>query len=189
MTPNLTDTPTYRPECRQAIYSLGFELGMYNRLQAQKRHRKSTGVNCCLVYHHNTAMWEFVFRNPNMTEHDVEDQKIESDHAGINLSQPSYYLASKMTFRKINVNSQRFNGKPPQIFSQQWTCNIQAEKTTRKLQSRQRLLVEEGGGGSKGTVELVEVAAEAVDPSKLLAVVAFARPGIDIENVCPSLRL
>lgn len=65
---------------------------------------------------------------------------------------------------------------------------FKAEETTKKLQSRQCLL-EEGGGGSKGTVELVDVAAECVDPSKLLAVVALARPGIDIEKVCPSLRL
>ena len=68
---------------------------------------------------------------------------------------------------------------------------FKAGETTRRLQSHQPLLVEEGGGGSKGTVELVDVAAEceAVDPSKLLAVVALARPGIDIEKVCPSLRL
>jgi hypothetical protein len=66
---------------------------------------------------------------------------------------------------------------------------FKAGETTRKLQNRQRLLVEEGGGGSKGTVELVDVAADCVDPSKLLAVVALTRPGIDIEKVCPSLRL
>jgi hypothetical protein len=53
------------------------------------------------------------------------------------------------------------------------------------------LLVEAGGGGSKGTDELVDVARlELEDQSKSLAVVALAaRPGIDIEKVCPSLRL
>ena len=59
-----------------------------------------------------------------------------------------------------------------------------------KLQNRQRLLVEEGGGGSKGTTELVDVAADwEVDPNKASPVVVLARPGIDIEKVCPSLRL
>ena len=35
---NLTDTLG----CRQTYYPLGFELGMYNGLQAQNRHRKNT---------------------------------------------------------------------------------------------------------------------------------------------------
>lgn len=115
---------------------------------------------------------------------------MKSDQAGINLSQASYNLASKMTFRKICVNSQRFNNRPPQIFPrQQRSCKIQSRENEEVTKPSQRLLVEEGGGGSKGTVELVDVAAEVVDPSKLLAVVALARPGIDIEKVCPSLRL
>ena len=50
-TPNFTDTP----ECRQT------ELGKYNRLQAQKRHRKSMmWVNCCLV-HLNTMRCESLY--------------------------------------------------------------------------------------------------------------------------------
>ena len=95
-----------------------------------------------------------------------------------------------MTFRKISVNSQRSIASHLKYFPDNNELVIfKAGEITRKLQRRQRLLVEEGGGGSKGTVELVDVAPEVVDPSKLLVVVALARPGIDIEKVCPSLRL
>ena len=67
---------------------------------------------------------------------------------------------------------------------------FKVEETARQLQSLQRLLVEVGGGGSKGTAELVDGGVDCeVDPSKLLPVVVLARPGMDIEKVCPSLRL
>lgn len=80
---------------------------MNNRLQVQKRHRKaqdSTAASCIIITQYDVR--EFAFRNPNMTEHDVEDLE---DEAGINLSQASYDLASKITFRKLRVNVSKAN--------------------------------------------------------------------------------
>jgi hypothetical protein len=63
------------------------------------------------------------------------------------------------------------------------------DELTRPCYPNQRFLLTPGGGGRRGILPLPPEEASVDEASKLSSVTDLVCPGIEIEKVCPSLRL